>query len=508
MTATICLWVAVAVTIALTDLRFWRVAQREHYIPGRASYIAMLWTKLRVINAIIVGLGIGCALASIYTTAAYSIAWPGLGVLLLALWPLGLGITGRTSKLNWTARLKRLALVTVALQLICAVILAFTPAVALAAVAALPLLELAVFIMDKVEKKMAGKYVVQAKQRLAQVDPTVVAITGSYGKTSTKGYVAHLLSAAVPVVASPASFNNLMGLSRSINDRLVPDTEVFIAEMGTYGPGEIRELCREFHPDIAAITTIGEAHLERMKNRETIVAAKTEITEDAHEIVLNIDVPELADLADRLSAEKIVVRTSANPGSGADVIVAPSAGKWEITVDGTQIATIEPPFAGHPTNVAIALGIAKALDIAPDKYVSSLATLPGAPHRAEAALGPGDVWLIDDTYNSNPVGAAAAVAAAVERAGEHQVYVVTPGMVELGNQQAVRNAELGRHATAQPNMTLAVVGYTNRAALVSQANPEQVRLFANRQAAVEAIIAEAKPGDVILYENDLPDHYA
>ena len=71
-----------------------------------------------------------------------------------------------------------------------------------------------------------------------------MAITGSYGKTTTKVYLAHLLHGSSTVVASPASFNNRAGLSRAVNEHLVPGTEVFVAEMGTYGPGEIAELCR------------------------------------------------------------------------------------------------------------------------------------------------------------------------------------------------------------------------------------------------------------------------
>src|SRR5690606_6637190 len=123
------------------------------------------------------------------------------------------------------------------------------------------LMDLALIPMNAVEKKLSNKYLVSARKRLNQVKPTVVAITGSYGKTSTKGYVGHVLDGSFAVVASPASFNNLMGLSRAVNDRVVPGTEVFIAEMGVYGPGEIRELSKSFPPDIAAITTIGEAHL-------------------------------------------------------------------------------------------------------------------------------------------------------------------------------------------------------------------------------------------------------
>src|SRR5690606_26013985 len=140
-------------------------------------------------------------------------------------------------------------------------------------------------------------------------------------------YIAHLLSASTAVVASPASFNNRLGLSRAVNDGLVDGTEVFVAEMGTYGPGEIRELCRLFPPDIAVITTIGEAHLERMKTHATILAAKSEITERAGTVVLPIDTAELAGLAERCRAGGKRVITCSTGGATADVQVDLDAGQ-------------------------------------------------------------------------------------------------------------------------------------------------------------------------------------
>ena len=91
----------------------------------------------------------------------------------------------------------------------------------------------------------------------------MVAITGSFGKTSTKGYVADLVGDSKTVVASPASFNNRAGLAWAVNEQLADATEVFVAEMGTYGRGEISELCSWIRPDIAVITAVGPVHLER-----------------------------------------------------------------------------------------------------------------------------------------------------------------------------------------------------------------------------------------------------
>ncbi len=90
-----------------------------------------------------------------------------------------------------------------------------------------------------------------------------------------------------------------MGLSRAVNEGLMPGTEVFVAEMGTHGPGEIRALCELFPPDIAVLTAIGEMYLERMKDREGVLKARAEITEKAHAVVVHAD----DDLLPRLAAE-------------------------------------------------------------------------------------------------------------------------------------------------------------------------------------------------------------
>ena len=123
------------------------------------------------------------------------------------------------------------------------------------------------------------------------------------------------------VVATPASFNNRAGLARAVNEHLADGTEVFVAEMGTYGPGEIADLCRWCPPDIAVITAIGPVHLERFGSEERIVEAKAEILERAHDVVLVVDDARLATLADRAADRgKRVWRCSATD-RGADVCV-------------------------------------------------------------------------------------------------------------------------------------------------------------------------------------------
>lgn len=496
---------AIGVLTLVSYLRWLRVAQREHYAPGRVLAMAATWCRARPVHLLV--------LAAIVVLCAVGVVVPWLGLVGAVgwlLWPPGLVLVSSSAKLVLTGRVRRLVVVTVVLHVVAAAaFLVVGRGVALLPLLVLPITELALVAAHPIEEVLGRRYLASARHRIEQVGPRVVAITGSYGKTSTKNYATHLMQGRWSTLASPASFNNAMGLSRAVNDRLQAGTDIFVAEMGTYGPGEIAALCRVFPPQVSAITTIGEAHLERMKDRATIVRAKSEILDPAGVVVLNVDVPELAAAADRLDDTKQVIRCSVEGAAGADVVVRreDDSDEWVLEVQGTERRVALPRDVGHPINVAIAVGLARALDVPEPTILELLATLPGTPHRAEITKLPNEVTVIDDTYNANPDGAAQALATASRLAGEHgTVWTITPGMVELGAEQAGRNAELARAATATERMKLCIVGHTNRRALQS-GEPARTHLFAGLAQAREHVLAAADAGDVVLYENDLPDHY-
>jgi len=506
---TIVIGVLAAVPIAA---RWLRVAQREHYIAPWVTRLAWLWLTVRPVNAVIAIFVVALGLLSLFPDFAGVAA---SAAVIVGFLPYGLGIRGTSAKLAWTDRLKRLLVLWIVLVAVIGTgltLLLGGAGIVLTLLLAAPITDIALVIMKPVEKRLSRKWMLSARKRLKQVQPTVVAITGSYGKTSTKGYVAHILSASYSVVASPASFNNLMGLSRAVNDRVIPGTEVFIAEMGVYGRGEIRELSDSFPPDIAAITTIGEAHLARMGSREVIFQAKSEITEKASTVVLPIDEVELAGLAEKCRAEgKRVITVSVVPGTAADVVVD-AASSTVLVREGDIVANahVEIPGVGHAVNLAVAVGIAHALEIPLATIASRLGALPDSPHRAEVQHAESGVVVIDDTYNSNPVGSQRALegaaAIAAERGGP--LVVVTPGMVELGHVQATRNEAFGASVAAHGGQLFAIAR-TNRAALVkgAESGGGTVRIFDRRTEAVAAALDQAGDRGVILYENDLPDHY-
>ena len=495
--------VAAAVAAAAIDgLRWLRVAQREHYLAGSTTRFARRWAA--------VGPG-PLRVAALVTATVATPRWPAVGLLaavLVVAGPPGLALRGRTSRLAWTRRLKTLAAVWVGLHVAVValgVVAGAGPVVAVASAVLVPvLIDAALVLTGPVERRLGLRWVEEAAARLRQVAPRVVAITGSYGKTTTKGYVAHLAGATRSVVATPASFNNRSGLARAVNEHLTPGTDVFVAEMGTYGKGEIAELCRWFPPDIAVICAIGPVHLERMGTEDAIVVAKSEILSTAGVAVLNVDHPGLARLAGEQSAAGRRVRRCSANDPAADVSVVGG----RLVVDGREVAQV--PVEGvHPGNLACAAAVAVELGVPDAVLAERVSGLPTPPNRLTASTAASGAVVLDDTYNANPAGSVVALAALARHgAPGGRKVVVTPGMVELGRRQVEENRRFGA-AAADAATHLVVVGHTNRRALLAGAadGPAEVVVVATREQAVAWVRQHVSEGDAVLYENDLPDHF-
>ena len=503
---------ASVVATGLADYRWWRVAQREHYLAGSASRFALRWwVRLGPNRLLALAAVLGTVLAPISPFTAL------VGLMAVAVGPFRFPLRGRApGPVVWTTRLRTVAGVTVALQILFVVLGAVAgaavPAAALVALLAPAAVDVALAALRPVEEHKAERFVHQATTRLRQIDPLVVAITGSYGKTTTKAYAAHLIGTVRTVVPTPASFNNRAGLSRAVNEHLVPGTEVFIAEMGTYGPGEIAELCEWCRPKIAAITAIGPVHLERFGDEDAIVRAKSEIFVYADVAVLNVDDARLAAVSYHLEqAGKKVIRTSANDRA-ADVSACELDGRLVVRAHGEQLADLPAPDA-VPGNVAVAVALALAAGVSGSAVGAALATLPSvASRRATTSLSTGAI-AIDDTFNSNPAGCRAALATMTRLgAGSGKRVVVTPGMVELGGRQEQENAAFAAEAATIATQFV-VVGFTNRTALLSGARSApphgraEILVADTHEWAVEWVRANTASGDVVLYENQLPDHY-
>jgi UDP-N-acetylmuramoyl-tripeptide--D-alanyl-D-alanine ligase len=481
----------------VASVRWLRIAQREHYLPPAVTRFAWRWWNTSTVNQVLGAAAVLGVAASFFIESA--LAWLGL---LAVVGPIGLPWRGVSSPLAWTSRLQRLAAITAGLValLVAWSVLIRHPGPAMASVVALPrLIDAASALAMPIERRLADKWVGRAKTRLRDSGARVVAITGSFGKTTTKGYLAHLLSGSMSVVVTPASFNNRLGIARAINEHLVAGTDVFVAEMGTYGAGEIAELCEIAPPEVAVITSIGPVHLERFGSEERISRAKGEILAKAPVAVLNVDNQWLRGLAEGFHGRVIACSLIEQQ---ADVAVIDQ----RVFASGQEIGAISPDV--FAINVACAIGSALALGMNPAAIGRRIGDLPAAPHRRNTSLSERGVTIIDDTYNSNTEGAKAALKTLVALSGNGRRVVVSPGMVELGSKQNEANREWAALAATQAT-DLVVVGRTNRSALLDGAKGRRalVTVVDTRTEAVNWVRANLEPGDAVLYENDLPDHY-
>ena len=557
------------VAVGVAGYRWARVAQREHYIAGSCVRAAWRWAARRPPNAVLaVALLLGLAAVAVMGGTGATAALIALGTVAVAGgWPLGMALVG-SPPLKLTRRasttLGTAALVAAAAAgLVWAVADQLTAVVA--AAAGMPLwVDLALLVARPLEATAAQRHRRRAETRLRRVAPTVIAVTGSWGKTSVKNHIRDLLAAGADVVASPASWNNLAGLSRTVNEHLSDSTEIVVAEMGMYGPGEIRSLCGWVRPHIAVICAVGPMHLERVGSLEGIAAAKAEIVEGCEKAVLWVEDPLLEDHAMRAMPEGAEVwRVGAAGGADMATGLGPSGGEWSDSEDGsadaagsaTEIDAGDGPVAGaHPdprcdagegeSGLDVAVGVAVAGDggsseirvwhrgaligacpAAPGLYASNVGCAVAAclahgrpateiakrlpmlsvpKNRGGAEISESGVYVLDDTFNSNPQGAAAAL-----RRLHHDVsgrkVLATPGMVELGRMQDDENAKLAAEASRLGIEVLAI-GWTNRKAL-RQGTGDKALLAKNRAAAADWVRHNLSEGDGVAWENDLPDHY-
>lgn len=501
---------AVAAVAALVAAAKWlRVSQREHYLANGCRWTAMRWLRARpVLNGTVLAVSVAATVAGALTDSVTSAALLVLGAVAAAGFPLFMPLRGRTSRLELTRRLRTLAaaVLVLAAGIGLAVSLVTAPAAGPVAVAVLmPLLvDISAAVLRPFEARAAARFRHQAEDLIRSVSPQVVAITGSYGKTSTKQHVRDLLGASLDVVASPASWNNMAGLSRAVNEFLRPGTEVFIAEMGTYGPGEIRDLVAWLRPEIAVITAIGPVHLERMGTLDAIARAKSEILAGARHAVLGVDSPELDDLAGTVAETTTLWRCGSRGQRGLDVEATDGPDGHCFRIHDQLIGPVRLPAGVHAANVACAVAVASALGLSPQHVEARLGSLRAAQHRAEAVVSPDGVMVIDDTFNSNPDGARTALRQLTAEVPAGHRAVITPGMVELGATQAAENHRLASEVVAA-GCTLVIVGHTNRRALLRGAG--EAVTVANRDQAVAWVRDNLQPGDGVLWENDLPDHY-
>lgn len=375
---------------------------------------------------------------------------------------------------------------------------------------------LALWINEPLEAAVRRWYYRDAKRILREHKPmTVIGITGSYGKTSTKYALARLLEEKYNVCFTPGSFNTTLGVVRTIREHLRPTDDVFIVEMGAKNVGDIKAICDLVEPDLGLITSVGEQHLDTFKTLENVCRTKFELADAVNrkggKIYLNMDcAPEAARAADY---------DHVGYGHGAcDVTITDGAcgrqGSAFTVTRGARSLELQTKLLGSHAiqNIAGAAAIAMDLGVSDRDLRFAVSQLAPVSHRLELKPFLKGALLIDDAYNANPAGSLEAVRVLAGFEGYRKI-VITPGLVELGEREYACNVDLGRAAMDACD-TVIFVGQKRSLPLLEGAkasdryDAKRVSVVTSFREAMDIITGSLDATCVVLLENDLPDNYS
>ena len=337
-----------------------------------------------------------------------------------------------------------------------------------------------------VEKMLFLGFQKRAEKKLDTLpNMVVVGITASYGKTSIKNYITHILSAKYNVYATPRSVNTFGGVLKDINDDLPADTEVYVVEMGARGKGDIKEITQFVNPHLVVVGKIGPAHIEYFKSLENIRNTKMEI----------------------LSSERLKEAWVHDSAMVQPIKHIHSFGKEihdiRATLDGLDFKMDDEAYHANilgsfnAMNLGLSIKVAKALDVDEESIKKQLNTLEPTAHRLQRMDAGGKV-IIDDSFNGNIDGMMEGFALASTYEGRK--VVITPGLVEVDNEF---NVQVAKRANEIFDLVV-LTGDLNYAIFKEQVDADKLVKLESKDKMQEMLIEHTRAGDLILFANDAP----
>jgi UDP-N-acetylmuramoyl-tripeptide--D-alanyl-D-alanine ligase len=349
---------------------------------------------------------------------------------------------------------------------------------------------------------LRGLQAIAAEWR-TRFDPLVVGVTGSIAKTSTKEAVAAVLGAAMRTLRNEGNQNNEIGLPLT-DLRLRGEHRAAVLEMGMYVGGEIADLARIGRPEIGIVTAVQPVHLSRIGTIEAVEQAKGELIEALPPdgvAILNADDERVRRMASRTRARAMTYGFASDADVRAEDVVSRGADgmRFRLVAPGVDRQVSIPPLgrlAVHNALAGAAVGIAAG--IPHETIVAGLAAGWSAPHRGEL-IRAGGVTIVDDSYNASPGSVAAALELLAGMDGRR--IAVLGEMLELGSEHEAGHRRVGETA-AQLADRLIVVGAGAAAvadgALAAGMPADAIATVHDRAAALERLLADVRPDDVVL----------
>ena len=369
-----------------------------------------------------------------------------------------------------------------------------------------------------IEKLVSEMYFRDAQKKLtARPDLIKIGITGSYGKTSVKFILGTILQEKFQVLVTPSSFNTPMGVTRIIREKLMPAHQVFVAEMGARHVGDIKELCRLVHPHHGVLTSVGPQHLDTFHTLERIKSTKYELMDaipDGGCCFFPDDKAICRELFDKTRKTKRLC--SVHPGAedadvwATDIHVSPAGSSFILHTLNDEIACQTKLLGEHNIqNIILAATVGLHLGMNLRQIARGISRITPVEHRLQLIPSTG-VTIIDDAFNSNPKGAQAALK--VLREFEGRRIIITPGMVELGDGEDDFNHEFGLMMADCVDVAI-LVGKKHTSPIAKGLKEagfpkENLYVVSSLDEATAILRQIGHPGDVALFENDLPDNYS
>lgn len=373
------------------------------------------------------------------------------------------------------------------------------------------LVRLAAAIINPYENRLNAGFYKSARQKLqGRPDLITIGITGSFGKTNVKFILRDMLSKRYRVLATPASFNTAMGISRVVNDDLTGEHQVFIAEMGATHVGEIKALVELVRPKYGILTAIGSRHLDTFGSLENIASTKYELIQGLPKEGGLAVFGSGDDYIDRLYAmcRKEKLRASLDPRSDAYArasgISYSERGAHFTLMLGDERSECDTPLLGayNIKNILLAAALARRLEVSMDEIVSTAMNLRPIEHRLQLVVE--DLNVIDDTLNEDPDGAFEALRVLSQMPGRR--ICVTAGLSGLGQQETEINYALGTVMADCADVAILVGSQNSQRALrrgLTQSGFIRAHLHAvdDMDDASELLEEISSHGDTVLFES-------
>ncbi len=351
-----------------------------------------------------------------------------------------------------------------------------------------------VIISSIIEGILLNRYKKLAQDKLASMQNlTIIAVTGSYGKTSLKNFLAQVLQDSFKVYATPRSVNTLTGIIADINKNLFPLIDIYIVEAGARGAGDIKEIVDLIAPQIVVVGKIGEAHIEYFKTLENIYAAKYEILESKNLTKAYIH-------RDNEPPTNCPIPITNFPQNVSNISATLKGTSFSLLLKGKQL-DFQTHILGsfNVDNISAALMIASDFGISNDHLVRQVQKLEPINHRLSKIVV-NEKIILDDSYNGNLDGMLEAIRLSSLHQGKK--IIVTPGLVESSEEA---NEQLASAIDKVFDLAI-ITGELNSNLLRNNIHNAQKIILKDKSSIEHILKTTTSSGDLILFANDAPSY--